>query len=107
MADALCRWAYPASQAFSEVSLHGSVADDLEMRAFMEQEISDEKLCSCVFVKGGLVSIAPEGHSHIRSICSQETDITVTTRRGTKTLKDDEVVPSTHTPRGRVRTNLT
>ena len=50
VADALSRWAYPASKAFADVSLHGSEEDDEAMRALIEQERSEEKECSVLYV---------------------------------------------------------
>ena len=38
VADALSRWAYPASLAFMDVSWHGSKEDDEGMRKIMEEE---------------------------------------------------------------------
>ena len=38
VADALSRWAYPASKAFADVSIHGSAQDDTDMQALIKQE---------------------------------------------------------------------
>ncbi len=38
VADALSRWAYPASQSFNDVSWHGSQEDDDGMREILEKE---------------------------------------------------------------------
>ena len=35
--DALSRWAYPASKAFADTSVHGSDQDDEDMRALIKQ----------------------------------------------------------------------
>ena len=35
VADALSRWAYPASKAFADVSIHGSEEDDRLMNEFI------------------------------------------------------------------------
>ena len=51
MADILSRWAYPASQAFRDVSKHGSLADDEEMRAIIEEERALEKQCMVIKLK--------------------------------------------------------
>jgi hypothetical protein len=37
-ADALSRWAYPASKAFADTSIHGSDQDDAEMKAIIHEE---------------------------------------------------------------------
>ena len=38
MADALSRWAYPASEAYSEVSFHGTATDKAEVIEFDKEE---------------------------------------------------------------------
>ena len=38
MADALSRWAYPASEAYSEVSFHGTSTDKAEVIEFHKEE---------------------------------------------------------------------
>jgi len=50
-ADALSRWAYPASKAFADVSIHGSEKDDAEMRALIEEEHREERLCHILRVR--------------------------------------------------------
>ena len=37
-ADALRRWAYPASQGFRDISIHGKAEGDDEMNALIEQK---------------------------------------------------------------------
>jgi hypothetical protein len=93
VADALSRWAYPASQAFADASLHGSVDDDLEMLELMRKECEEEKQCSCIFIQGGLASVSAGVKAHIRSVFAAETTVAVTTRRGTDTQQTDDVVP--------------
>ena len=41
VADALSRWAYPASLAFIDVSWHGSEEDNEGMRKIMEEKIRE------------------------------------------------------------------
>jgi len=48
--DALSRWAYPASQALADLTKHGSVQDDLDMQALIEEEEADEILCMVVIL---------------------------------------------------------
>ena len=43
VADALSRYAYPASQAFLDVSWHGSAEDDREMRELLTIERREEQ----------------------------------------------------------------
>ena len=50
MADALSRWAYPASQYVTDVSWHGSANDHEEMQFILAQEKAEEKVCPAVFV---------------------------------------------------------
>ena len=51
VADALSRWAYPASQSFNDVSWHGSKEDDAEMDKIIEQEKQEERACLMVRMK--------------------------------------------------------
>ena len=51
VADALSRWAYPASKAFADTSVHGSEQDDLEMQALIAQEREEEKTCRVIHLK--------------------------------------------------------
>ncbi len=44
-ADALSRWAYPASQSFNDISWHGSKEDDDKMKRIIEEEKREEKAC--------------------------------------------------------------
>ena len=41
VADALSRWAYPASLAFLEVSWHGSKEDDVQPSVMIGEEMGD------------------------------------------------------------------
>ena len=45
LADVLSRWAYPASQAYWDVSRHGSAADRDEVHEILEQEYLEERGC--------------------------------------------------------------
>ena len=45
IADILSRWAYPASQALRDVSMHGTAQDDDEMEGMIEQEKLEERGC--------------------------------------------------------------
>ena len=51
IADILSRWAYPASQALRDISKHGSLADDQEMRALIAQEKLEEKDCMYIQIR--------------------------------------------------------
>ena len=45
VADILSRWAYPASQAYRDVSKHGTQEDKEEMEEIMKQEKEEEAQC--------------------------------------------------------------
>ena len=45
VADALSRWAYPASQAFADSSIHGSDKDAEDMEGLVAKERQEEKTC--------------------------------------------------------------
>ena len=45
IADMNSRWAYPASQAFRDISKHGSEKDKEDVRKIIEQEKKEEKEC--------------------------------------------------------------
>jgi len=51
VADALKRWAYPASQNFNDISWHGSSKDDAEMREILEKEKREEAACLVIRAK--------------------------------------------------------
>ena len=60
VADALSRWAYPASKAFADTSIHGSDADDKEMQAIIAQEREEEKTCRVVHLREWVKNICRE-----------------------------------------------
>lgn len=45
IADILSRWAYPASEAFRDISKHGSIFDQREAKEIMREEKAYEKTC--------------------------------------------------------------
>jgi hypothetical protein len=51
IADILSRWAYPASQAFRDISVHGNEKDMEEVEAILRQEKEDEKDCMAVIFR--------------------------------------------------------
>ncbi len=62
VADALSRWAYPASQSFNDVSWHGSEEADKEMKEIMETEKLEERKCLVAQVKPSWVrTLGPGG----------------------------------------------
>jgi len=77
IADVLSRWAYPASQAFGDVSKHGSEKDREEVEKIMERERKDEKDCLIVEENtplptdggdgGGIGAASEEGGKSIRT----------------------------------------
>ena len=50
VADSLSRWAYPASQALHETSVHGTIEDDDEVSEMLQAEKEEERQCLPVFV---------------------------------------------------------
>ena len=50
-ADALSRWAYPASQGYRDVSIHGNAEGDEEMNALIEQEKREARECRVLWVE--------------------------------------------------------
>ena len=51
VADALSRWAYPASQAFADISIHGSAEDDAQMEELIATEKAQMMDCRVVHVQ--------------------------------------------------------
>ena len=51
VADIVSRWAYPASQALRDISLHGSEKDDDEMKRIIEDEKSAERACTYMLIR--------------------------------------------------------
>lgn len=49
IADVLSRWAYPASQALKDTSIHGSELDRVEMEYMMGREREEERECLMVW----------------------------------------------------------
>ena len=43
--DILSRWAYPASEALQDISMHGSLKDDAEMLGIIDRELEEERSC--------------------------------------------------------------
>ncbi len=54
--DALSRWAYPASKALADLKKHGSIQDERDMEARIEEEEKDEKLCMVINLGEGFPS---------------------------------------------------
>ena len=50
-ADALSRWAYPASQGFRDINIHGNAEGDEEMNALIEQEKREARECRVLWVE--------------------------------------------------------
>ena len=48
IADIMTRWAYPAADAVSDVSMHGTWEDDQKMEAIIKKEKAEEKECRVV-----------------------------------------------------------
>jgi hypothetical protein len=55
--DALSRWAYPASKAFQDTSIHGSDRDDVDMKALIEEERKEERTCRVIHLQEVMAAI--------------------------------------------------
>jgi hypothetical protein len=75
--DILSRWAYPASQAYRDISKHGTLEDLEEMEEIIRQEREEEKKCIYLTLKGD----PSPTNSWLRG---------VTTRRGTRTQTPED-----------------
>ena len=53
VADAMSRWAYPASQAGGDVSMHGTLQDCEEMDVILSDEKREERECNRSGCTGG------------------------------------------------------
>jgi hypothetical protein len=51
VADVLSRWAYPASQAYRDVSKHGTEQDKEDMEAIMLEERLEQANCHYIFLR--------------------------------------------------------
>ena len=90
VADALSRWAYPASKALQDCSWHGSAQDWQEMQQIMQEELEDGKMVGFTphIAKGGtFLMFDPTLEEPWRPrLCG------VTTRRGKGSEKGGEEV---------------
>ena len=68
MADALSRWAYPASKAFADTSIHGSEEDDEIMRGFIEEDDRDARRVMEVLRKHRLVANKKKCRYFVREV---------------------------------------
>ena len=48
LADAISRLAYPAFEELEDLIKHGSINDETEMEAFIQEEVEEECLCMAV-----------------------------------------------------------
>jgi hypothetical protein len=90
VADALSRWAYPASKAFTDTSIHGGEADEEEMMAIMEEERREEKECTDTRQMGDLDLGPIKREKGKPKAKGKSSKIRVTTRRGTRTTTQPE-----------------
>ena len=75
VADALSRWAYPASKALADTNIHGSAKDEEEMEALLEQEREGEKLCREIHT-------SQVGENGVNGVEGENTRVSVSTRGG-------------------------
>ncbi len=78
VADALSRWAYPASQAMRDISKHGNDQDDEDMKRIIQEEREEEALCMQV------------QHQEKYPANSEKLLVAVTTRSGRETKNNEE-----------------
>jgi len=100
VADALSRWAYPASKAFADTSIHGSDADDAEMQAIIAQEKEEERLCRVVhlgeWVTAICKSLPPPKEALVEVVTRSGKGTTAPPVPGISPFENPS--PSTHTP---------
>ena len=68
VADALSRWAYPASKAFADTSIHGSEQDAEEMEALIQEELREGRCCEVFFVSDVMASLLDHARDRIASL---------------------------------------
>ena len=68
VADALSRWAYPASKAFADSSIHGSPEDEKRMMEFIEQERREERECRVLYVEDAMRELAQVAQARVEAI---------------------------------------
>ena len=109
VADALSRWAYPASKAFADVSLHGSKEDDRLMQELIAQERREEKTCRVVHVAEilddlraaarrqleGLLGDRVEETAGVRAMIARLSAVIDVTTRGGANTGSDSAPPET------------
>ena len=97
VADALSRWAYPASKAFTDTSIHGSEQDEEEMLAIMEEERREEKECTDTRRLEDL-NLGPVERAKKKSkkkVKRKPSEVRVTTRSGRHTREESTESRST------------
>lgn len=114
VADALSRWAYPASKAFADTSIHGSDQDAEEMEALIQEERREERQCQVLFVRDIMARLLDHARVRVasvgRELCEGEGDQSpglaklrtivggVTTRSGAATGRDEAEFPPSSQP---------
>ena len=92
VADALSRWAYPASKALQDCSWHGSAQDWEEMQQIMKEELEDGKMVGLIphFARGGTFMIFDPtcDESRVPHLCG----VTTRSRTGKGSSKGGEDV---------------
>ena len=75
IADIMSRWAYPAADAVSDVSIHGTPEDDEKMEAIIKTEEAEEKECRMVHI------VWPQGMLEEYKRSGKEVEILTDTRK--------------------------
>jgi hypothetical protein len=63
VADAMSRWAYPASSGYGDISIHGSAQQDAEVEEILEKEQAEEAMASAVIWLRPVATGAPNHFS--------------------------------------------
>jgi hypothetical protein len=59
----LSRWAYPASVAYRDISRHGTLEDDLEMKELIQTRKGRRKSCLIIRLKSSSIESQESDHS--------------------------------------------
>jgi hypothetical protein len=87
VADAMSRWAYPASQGYGDVSIHGSEEEDAVMEKIIAAERAQERACCVVHIHN--VREALEEGLRTKPWSDLKREIRVITRSGREVASED------------------
>ena len=98
--DILSRWAYPASEAYRNISIHGSAEDDKEMKELIQEEEERQRQCMWLRLSNCETQILPV---QTRKKCAEKEKGDRQEVGGTETLMPPPQSLSTEKKRKRVR----